>query len=255
MTVHPTARRDDPCTRAERRTPAAPEVAVHHGRHRERITVPDDVTAQFGIPLPVQVAATVWHDVVAWSDDIADRVKHGLARQTEPARLAELLTATRQALATSPWNSAAAIEYVVPRVPPAGPIARALRVTLTVQLVNDRHHGPVFLIEHAYRDVHAQADKFTAPWLPAFPAPAWEIDALGGLWPLVTVDVLDELLALADYEVIPRSDRRSVDVIPSRQRWPRAHGARLHIQGHLNLWGLGPLGWTFTRSTPAERIA
>lgn len=254
MTVHPITRRDDPSLDAERWTPTAPEVAVHHGRHRERITVPDDVAAQFGIPLPVQVAATVWHDVVSWSDDIAARVKHGLARQTEPARLAELLTATRHALATSPWNSAA-IEYVVLRVPPAGPIARALRVTLTVQLVNDRRHGPVFLIEHAYGDMHAQADKFTAPWLPAFPAPAWEIDAVGGLWPLVTVDLLDELLALADYEVIPRSDRRCVDVIPSRQRWPRAHGARLHIQGHLNLWGLQPLGWTFTRSTPADHIA
>ena len=254
MTVHPIPRRQDPSVDAERWTPTAPEVAVHHGRHRERITVPDDVTAKFGIPLPVQVAATVWHDVVAWSDDIAARVKRGLARQTERARLVELLTATRRALATSPWNCAA-IEYVVPRVPPAGPVARPLRVTLTVQLVNDRDHGPVFLIEHAYGDMHAQADKFTAPWLPAFPAPAWETDAIGGLWPLVTIDVLDELLALADYEVIPRSDRRSVDVIPSRQRWPHAHDARLHIQGHLNLWGLQPLGWTFTRSTPADHIA
>lgn len=254
MTVHCAMHRHGPtAVAAERWNPAAPEVAVHHGRHRERVTLPDDVTDPFGIPLPVQVTATVWHDVVAWSEDIATRVKRGLARQSESARLADLLTATRHALAASPWNSQT-IEYVVHRVPPAGPIARALRVTLAVHLVNDRDHGPVFVIEHAYSDLHAHADKFTAEWMPAFPAPAWEIDSLGGLWPMVTVDVLDELLALADYEVIPR-DRRSIDVIPSRQRWPHACGARLHLQAHPNLWGLQPLGWTFTRTTPTDHIA
>ena len=227
-------------------------LAVHHGRHREHVTIPDDVTDRFAIPLPVQVTATVWDDVVAWSDDLARRVKRGSARQTEPARLAELLTATRHALTANLWDSTA-IEYVVHRVPPAGPIARALRVTLTVQLVNDREHGPLFVIEHAYADLHAQADTFTAPWLPAFPALAWDIDVLGGQWPKVTVDVLDELLALADYEVLPRADRRSVDVLPSRQRWPRAKGVRLYGQG--DLWSLQPLGWTFTHSTPAGHTA
>lgn len=226
----------------------APQVAAHHGRRRERVTVPERITTDYGIPLPVQVAATVWDDVIAWSDDIAARVKRHLTQQSEAARLAALLTATRRALSGSPWSSQA-IEYVIHRVPPAGPIARALRVTLTVQLVNDRDHGPVFVIEHAYSDLHAQADKFTAPCLPAFPAPAWEIDALGGLWPMVTPDVLDELMALAHYEMLPRADRRSVDVIPDRQFWPHAHGVRLYIQGHPNLWSLQPLRWAFIKTT------
>lgn len=257
MTAHPVPPQSTPhrsTADADPLAAAVPVLAVHPGRHREPVTIPDDVAARFGIPLPVQVTATVWDDVIAWSDDIAARVKRGLVRQIEPARLAELLTATRQALTANRWGSAA-IEYVLHRVPPVGPIARALRVTLTVQLVNDRDRGPLFLIEHAYADLHAQAVKFTAPWMPAFPAPAWEMDALGGLWPMVTVDVLDELLALADYEVLPRADRRSVDVIPSRQRWPRAHGARLYSQGHPGLWSLQPLGWTFTHNDTAGNAA
>ena len=60
MTVHCAMHRHGPtAVAAERWNPAAPEVAVHHGRHRERVTLPDDVTDPFGIPLPVQVTATV----------------------------------------------------------------------------------------------------------------------------------------------------------------------------------------------------
>lgn len=230
-----------------------PAMGAHHGRRRERVTIPDQVANTYGIPLPVQIAATVWDDVVAWSDAIAARVKRHLTGQSEGARMAELLTATQRALSGSPWNSQA-VQYVLRRVPSAGPIARLTRVTLTVQLVNDRDHGPVFVIEHAYADLYAQADKFTAPWIPAFPAPAWEVDALGNLWPMVTTDVLDELMATAHYEMLPRGDRRSVDVIPSREYWPHARGVRLYVQGYPDLWSLQPLGWTFTRTTTDEPV-
>ena len=207
------------------------------------IEVPDKLARTFRFSYPVAITQTAWHDTVAW-DTRAEARKPRPTGQCETGRITEVLWAARQAAAGNPTGTHD-IAFVVHRVPPHGPLTRALRATLVLHIHRGDHGETVATIgprhtQHAGR-FHLAGDPATV-WFAA----AFDTDSSGRTHPVVTADTLDAVLAHAS-DTTGTTGTGGIDVTPGTDGDVHVHqpGGITHTlrPDPLGRYHLRPLDW------------
>jgi hypothetical protein len=234
-TDRPAARQVPPYTRAD---------AIADGL---LIPVPARLAQAFRFTFPMAVSSTAWKDTVTW-DAQSEAAKPRRTGLTEAERLTDLLWAARTALSGNRTGSHD-LEFVVHRVPPAGPDLRALRRTMVLHLMPGDHGETVATLGLQYVEPAGQfqrADDWWTWW------PATDLDRRGDRTsPVVTADILDALLS----HLMAENPR--IDVTPGMDGTVDVHQNGIVVSlrpDETGRYHLAPLDWTWryrpTRQDP-----
>lgn len=202
------------------------------------IAVPDLLTRMFGFEVPVAVTQGAWADAVAWPDR-AESAKPRRTRTTETDRITALLWAARIAM-TAHQGDGRDIEFVLHRIPAAGPDTRSLRRTMVLHLHPGDCGEPVATIgvQHIDPVGHFQPIDEGHRW---WPAVGFDVDDDGRTGPVITADTMDDLLS-ALTTIYP-----SVDItpgfLPGQIDVHHADTVRSLLPAEHGHYHLGVLGW------------
>jgi len=203
------------------------------------IAVPEVLSRKFGFEYSVAVTQGAWADTVAWPER-AEPGKPRPTRLTEADRITTLLWAARWALTTHSGDSRD-IEFMLHRVPVAGPDTRALRRTMVLHL----HPGDcgesvaTIGVQHVDPVGHFQPIDEGHRWWPAVGFDY--IDDRTG--PVVTADTLDDLLS-ALTTIYPGVDV-TPGFLPGQIDVHHADTVRSLLPAEHGHYHLGVLGWAW----------
>ena len=249
-TPHPDPHHHPPTRRNGSHTPAAvaPYTRADAIADALLFEVPIRLSRLFGFTYPVAVTAQAWFDAVAW-DLQAEAGKPLPTGETETWRITEVLAAARDAVAAG-IPGLPTIPFTVYRIPPTGPVARLVRLTLQITIHSGDHGETVATISHRPSTV---AGRFHLPETPHlhWPATGFDYDD-NGVHPVVTADTLDLVLATATIGTL----LCGVDATPGLNGDLHVHlwagiTTTLHPDqvGHYHL---RHLGWPFTSEPNPE---
>jgi len=165
--------------------------------NRSLVEVPRLLASAFRLPWPVAVTAQAWDEVIGWPTEGTDLIT---AEQlvidvpTESGRIAEVLHAAAQAYYTDVAR-AHVQRFTIWRVSPEHPTTRATPVRMTFTLHPGDHGETVATIARAATCRAGWFHLTRQPWV-RYQAAAFTHRA-GRLSPVVTPEVLDEILAHA----------------------------------------------------------